>query len=87
MMYSGNDAIYTYTFAHERKDDCPVCNSASRPLDVNPDMLLRDLVESFAVRPEAQLKNPSLRVRGEDPLYAVPRRAWKSRRGQIWTSR
>lgn len=72
MMYSGNDSIYTYTFAHERKDDCPVCNSASRPLDVNPDMLLRDLVESFAVRPEAQLKNPSLRVEGKTLYMQSP---------------
>lgn len=25
MMYSGNESVFTYTFAYERKDDCPVC--------------------------------------------------------------
>ncbi|KAH3675829.1 hypothetical protein WICMUC_002475 [Wickerhamomyces mucosus] len=25
MMYSGNDSVFTYTFAYEKKDDCPVC--------------------------------------------------------------
>ncbi|KEZ44563.1 hypothetical protein SAPIO_CDS3592 [Scedosporium apiospermum] len=72
MMYSGDDSIYTYTFNHERKDDCPVCNSASRPLEVDPDMLLGDLVESFAMRPEAQLKKPSLRVQGKTLYMQSP---------------
>lgn len=72
MMYSGNDSIYTYTFAHERKDDCPVCNSSARPLEADPNMLLRDLVESFAVRPEAQLKKPSLRVQGKTLYMQFP---------------
>ncbi|SPN96855.1 probable ubiquitin-activating enzyme [Cephalotrichum gorgonifer] len=72
MMYSGNDSIYTYTYSHERKDDCPVCNSGSRPLEVDQDMLLGDLVESFAVRPEAQLKKPSLRVQGKTLYMQSP---------------
>ncbi|CAG9938226.1 unnamed protein product [Clonostachys rosea f. rosea IK726] len=33
MMYSGNDSIYTYTFKHEQKPDCPVCGKQSRPLE------------------------------------------------------
>ncbi|KAK3383301.1 hypothetical protein B0T24DRAFT_43856 [Lasiosphaeria ovina] len=61
MMYSGNDSIYTYTFRHEKKDDCPVCGNLARELIVDPDWTLRELVESFAVRPESQLKKPSIR--------------------------
>jgi NEDD8-activating enzyme E1 len=71
-MYSGNDSIYTYTFKHERKDDCPVCNSGSRPLEVKPDILLADLIESFAERPEAQLKKPSMRVEGKTLYMQSP---------------
>ena len=71
-MYSGNEGIYTYTFKHERKDDCPVCNSGSRPLEVKPDMLLSDLIESFSERPEAQLKKPSLRVEGKTLYMQSP---------------
>ncbi|WDK14495.1 ThiF family protein [Colletotrichum graminicola] len=62
MMYSGNDSIYTYTFKHEKKDDCPVCGQRSRPLEVDPKTTLQDLLDSFAVRPEAQLKRPSIRA-------------------------
>ncbi|KAF9879742.1 nedd8-activating enzyme e1 catalytic subunit [Colletotrichum karsti] len=61
MMYSGNDSIYTYTFKHERKEECPVCGSNSRPLEVDPEITLQELLDSFAVRPDAQLKKPSIR--------------------------
>ncbi|QUC17804.1 uncharacterized protein UV8b_02045 [Ustilaginoidea virens] len=62
MMYSGNDGIYTYTFKHERKEDCPVCGRQARPLPVNPSTTLQELLDSFAARPEAQLKKPSIRA-------------------------
>jgi ubiquitin-activating enzyme E1 C len=61
MMYSGNDSIYTYTFKHEKKDDCPVCGNLARDLEVDPKWTLQELVESFAARPDAQLKRPSIR--------------------------
>ena len=61
MMYSGNEGIYTYTFKHEQKDDCPVCGTVARNLDIDPNWTLQDLIEGLAVRPEAQLKKPSIR--------------------------
>lgn len=73
MMYSGNDSIYTYTFRHERKDDCPVCGTLARPLpDIDPAWTLRDLVDSFAARPEAQLKKPSVRAEGKTLYMQSP---------------
>jgi len=61
MMYSGNDSIYTYTFKHEKKDDCPVCGNLARGLEVDPNLTLDEFIQSLAVRPEAQLKKPSIR--------------------------
>jgi ubiquitin-activating enzyme E1 C len=61
MMYSGNDSIYTYTFKHEKKSDCPVCGTLARNLDVDPNLTLEEFIESMAARPEAQLKKPSIR--------------------------
>ncbi|KAK0392791.1 hypothetical protein NLU13_2286 [Sarocladium strictum] len=72
MMYSGNDSIYTYTFKHEKKDDCPVCGRQARPLEVDPASTLGDLIDSFAVRPEAQLKKPSIRAEGKTLYMQVP---------------
>ena len=62
MMYSGNDGLYTYTFRHEQKPDCPVCGNTARPLAVKAAEKLEDLLESLAARPEAQLTKPSVRA-------------------------
>ena len=72
MMYSGNEGIYTYTFKHERKPDCPVCGGQARPLEVNPKSTLQDLLDSFAARPEAQLKKPSMRAEGKTLYMQFP---------------
>ncbi|PHH67161.1 hypothetical protein CDD81_2930 [Ophiocordyceps australis] len=72
MMYSGNDAIYTYTFKHDKRDDCPVCGRQSRPLSVDPSQTLQDLLDSLAVRPEAQLKKPSMRAQGKTLYMRSP---------------
>ncbi|RDA92833.1 hypothetical protein CP533_2864 [Ophiocordyceps camponoti-saundersi (nom. inval.)] len=72
MMYSGNDGIYTYTFKHEKKDDCPVCGREARPLQVDPRKTLRDLVDSLAERPEAQLKKPSIRAQSKTLYMQSP---------------
>lgn len=72
MMYSGNDSIYTYTFKHEKKDDCPVCSHQSRPLEVDPESTLQELVDSFAVRPESQLKKPSIRAESKTLYMQIP---------------
>jgi ubiquitin-activating enzyme E1 C len=68
MMYSGDDSIYTYTFKHEKKDDCPVCGNLARDLEVDPNLTLQEFIESLAARPEAQLKKPSIRSE-EHTLY------------------
>ena len=72
MMYSGNDSIYTYTFNHEKKPDCPVCSDEARPLEVDPKATLEELLESLAVRPEAQLKKPNIRAEGKTLYMRVP---------------
>ena len=72
MMYSGNDSIYTYTFKHERRPDCPVCGDESRPLEVKPKMTLQELLDSLAMRPEAQLKKPSMRGEGKTLYMQFP---------------
>ncbi|KAL2134128.1 hypothetical protein VTI74DRAFT_951 [Chaetomium olivicolor] len=72
MMYSGNDSIYTYTFKHERKPDCPVCGETARPLTVERGWTLRELLDSLAALPEAQLKKPSVRAEGKTLYMQFP---------------
>jgi NEDD8-activating enzyme E1 len=72
MMYSGNDGIYTYTFKHERKEDCPVCGARARDLEIDGDWTLQELIDALAVRPEAQLKKPSIRAEGKSLYMQSP---------------
>ncbi|CAI6272070.1 unnamed protein product [Periconia digitata] len=70
MMYTGDESVYTYTFEHQKKDDCPVCgaDTVARPIEIPANATLRDFVDLLAERPEAQLKKPSIRT-GEKSLY------------------
>jgi NEDD8-activating enzyme E1 len=72
MMYSGNDSIYTYTFKHEKKEDCPVCGNLARELEIDGDWTLQEFIETLAVRPEAQLKKPSVRAEGKSLYMQSP---------------
>jgi ubiquitin-activating enzyme E1 C len=62
MMYTGDDAVYTFTFLSEQKPDCPVCGNLAKTLEINPKMTLEEFMESLGERAESQLKKPSLRT-------------------------
>ncbi|EZG08386.1 hypothetical protein H106_02410 [Trichophyton rubrum CBS 735.88] len=62
MMYAGEEGVYTYTFAVEQKEDCPVCGNLAKTIEVNPESTLEQFIESLGERAEAQLKSPSLRT-------------------------
>ncbi|GAB7341604.1 hypothetical protein MBLNU457_7809t2 [Dothideomycetes sp. NU457] len=72
MMYSGDDSIYTYTFEHQKKDDCPVCGNLAREIDVKKDWTLQDFVDHLGERPEAQIKKPQIRSEQKTLYYSFP---------------
>lgn len=72
MMYSGNDSIYTYTFKHEKKDDCPACGHIARNLVVDPNQTLQELIDNLAVKPDLQLKKPSISTDQKTLYFQAP---------------
>ena len=72
MMYSGDEGIYTYTFTHDKKDDCPVCGNLARSMEVDPKKTLQEFIESLAERAEAQLKKPTIRTEKASLYYQSP---------------
>lgn len=72
MLYTGDNSIYTFTFGHKRKPDCPVCGNLPKDLTAPGDQTLQELVDSFAERPEAQLKKPNLRTGEKSLFYSSP---------------
>src|SRR5690606_9424149 len=58
MMYTGDEGVYTYTFEHEKKEGCPVCGDASRPVAVRckRHWTLNEFMETLAADPNVQAK-------------------------------
>jgi len=52
MMYTGNEAVYTYTFEHERKPDCPVCGNLASTFEANGDWTLQEFIDRLKEKPE-----------------------------------
>lgn len=72
MMYTGDESVYTYTFQHMKKLDCPVCGNLAKNLEVDSKFTLQDFIESLAERPEAQLKKPTIRTEAKSLYYQSP---------------
>jgi ubiquitin-activating enzyme E1 C len=72
MQYTGDAGVYTFTFEHQQKEDCPTCGNLPKDITVDPEQTLQELVESFAVRPESQLKQPSLTTNDKSLYYSSP---------------
>jgi NEDD8-activating enzyme E1 len=75
MMYTGdsNDSgLYAYTFAAEKKDDCPVCGNLAQNMTIDPEMTLEDFIATLAERAEAQLKKPTIRTAEKSLYYQAP---------------
>jgi ubiquitin-activating enzyme E1 C len=51
-MLIGTDGVYSYTFQHEKRPDCPVCGGESRDIDVSKEWTLEQFIESLAERQE-----------------------------------
>lgn len=62
-MYTGNESIYTYTFEHQRKPECPVCGGEKVTVSQNPSNSLQDLIDMLLERQE--LCVPLARPRSE----------------------
>lgn len=53
MMYSGDYSIYTYTFEHQKKDDCPVCGNLAKTIEVDKNWTLQELIDKLGETAEA----------------------------------
>lgn len=47
MMYTGNEGVYTYTFKHEKRDDCPVCGGECRDFTVGKEWKFERVLETL----------------------------------------
>ncbi|GAA5948787.1 hypothetical protein JCM21900_005299 [Sporobolomyces salmonicolor] len=72
MMYTGNESIYTYTFEHQRKPECPVCGGEKVTVTQNKDSLLQDLIDMLLEKQDLQIRRPSLSLAGKNLYLQAP---------------
>ena len=44
-MLIGTDGIYSYTFQHEKRPDCPVCGGEAVDITLKPDITVEQLID------------------------------------------
>jgi ubiquitin-activating enzyme E1 C len=44
-MLIGTDGVYSYTFEHEKRQDCPVCGGESLEIFISKDWTVERLIE------------------------------------------
>jgi NEDD8-activating enzyme E1 len=44
-MLIGTDGVYSYTFEHERRDDCPVCGGEALEITISREWTVERLIE------------------------------------------
>ncbi|TEB26615.1 NEDD8 activating enzyme [Coprinellus micaceus] len=59
-MFIGTDGVYSYTFEHERRPECPVCGGEALDLTISPELTLQELIDLLIERQDIQIKKPSL---------------------------
>lgn len=59
MMYTGNDSVYTYTFEHQKKEDCPVCGNLASDYEVKRSWTLQDFIDILMERPDTYVRDTS----------------------------
>lgn len=49
-MLIGTEGVYSFTFEHERREDCPVCGGESLDIEVPKDNTLEQLIDMLVER-------------------------------------
>ncbi|KAJ7581210.1 hypothetical protein C8J56DRAFT_833210 [Mycena floridula] len=71
-MLIGTDGVYSYTFEHEKREDCPVCGGQSLDLTVKSDLTVEDFIELLRERQDLQIKKPSISSPGKQIYFQAP---------------
>ncbi|KAK7020518.1 NEDD8-activating enzyme E1 catalytic subunit [Favolaschia claudopus] len=59
-MLIGTDGVYSYTFEHEKRDDCPVCGGEALDLSISAELTVEEFIDLLIERQDIQIKKPSL---------------------------
>jgi ubiquitin-activating enzyme E1 C len=61
-MLIGTEGIYSYTFEHEKRDDCPVCGGEALELSISSELTVEQLIEMLVEKQDMQVANYLLKL-------------------------
>lgn len=68
MMYSGDESVYMYTYEYQKKENCAVCGSNLKHVQVSGEKTLEEFIEVLQNHSDIKTAKPSLTT-GEKSLY------------------
>ncbi|EPQ58310.1 hypothetical protein GLOTRDRAFT_72613 [Gloeophyllum trabeum ATCC 11539] len=71
-MLIGTEGVYSYTFEHEKRDDCPVCGGQTMDITISKDWTVDRLIEMLVERQDIQIKKPSLSTPTKQIYFQAP---------------
>lgn len=71
-MLIGTDSVYSYTFEHEKRSDCPVCGGESLDFPISRDLTVEELIEMLTEKQDIQIKKPSLSAPTKQIYFQAP---------------
>ncbi|KAF8623534.1 hypothetical protein AX15_006310 [Amanita polypyramis BW_CC] len=71
-MLIGTDGVYSYTFEHERRADCPVCGGEALGMSISTDLTVENLIEKLVEKQDIQIKRPSLSTPNKQIYLQAP---------------
>ncbi|KAL9715331.1 NEDD8 activating enzyme [Leucoagaricus gongylophorus] len=71
-MLIGTDSIYSYTFEHEKRPDCPVCGGESLDFSISRELTVEELIEMLTEKQDIQIKKPSLSTPTRQIYFQAP---------------
>ncbi|GEQ66683.1 hypothetical protein JCM33374_g346 [Metschnikowia sp. JCM 33374] len=72
MMYSGDDSIFTYTYAHSKKPNCPVCGTEVKRVKAMKWWTVNHLIDVLLTGQEFLLKDPSIATAAKSIYMSSP---------------
>lgn len=58
MMFIGTESVYTYTFEHEKRPECPVCGGETIDISVGKEWTVERLIEVLVERQDMFVFSP-----------------------------
>ncbi|KAL8280091.1 hypothetical protein RQP46_007421 [Phenoliferia psychrophenolica] len=72
MMYTGNESIYTYTFEHQKKPECPVCGGETINIVRPAASTLQEMIDFLLEKQDLQVRRPSFSLDGKNLYLQAP---------------